>query len=73
MFFLILAFIAVIYNYLRERYKLIGGVDMAACKKYTNKEGATLAYRERPTSDCQNCAYFSSKNCGTHGEPAVLI
>ena len=39
---------------------------MAACRKYTNKEGVTLTYRKRPFSDCQNCAYFSSKNCGAH-------
>jgi len=44
---------------------------MAACKKYTNQNGAVQTYRERPQSDCQNCAFFNSKNCGAHVNPDV--
>ena len=39
---------------------------MQKCKKYINLENVSAVYRTKPIGDCQNCAYFSAKNCGVH-------
>ncbi|MCL1862210.1 MAG: hypothetical protein FWF78_01435 [Defluviitaleaceae bacterium] len=47
-----------------QKINMKGKHNMIKCKK---QKYSTLTNHQRNTKpDCQNCAYFSTKNCGSH-------
>jgi len=46
---------------------------MHNCKKYRPTQPDPHSHHRNPTHACQNCAYFTQKNCGQHPQLHSMI